>query len=54
MKLTTAMTAQAAAYFRAVAIDYDGTLADGQVKPGRSRRRRDCNLRRRGGSTTLG
>jgi len=27
------MTAQAPAYFRAVAIDYDGTLADGQVKP---------------------
>jgi hydroxymethylpyrimidine pyrophosphatase-like HAD family hydrolase len=29
----TAMTAQAPAYFRAVAIDYDGTLADGQVRP---------------------
>ncbi len=28
------MTAQAPAYFRAVAIDYDGTLADGRVKPG--------------------
>ena len=27
------MNAQAPAYFRAVAIDYDGTLADGQVKP---------------------
>jgi hydroxymethylpyrimidine pyrophosphatase-like HAD family hydrolase len=27
------MTMQAPAYFRAVAIDYDGTLADGQVKP---------------------
>ena len=27
------MTSQAPAYFRAVAIDYDGTLADGQVKP---------------------
>ena len=27
------MTAQTPAYFRAVAIDYDGTLADGQVKP---------------------
>ncbi len=27
------MTAQAPAYFRAVAIDYDGTLADGRVKP---------------------
>jgi hydroxymethylpyrimidine pyrophosphatase-like HAD family hydrolase len=27
------MSAQAPAYFRAVAIDYDGTLADGQVKP---------------------
>jgi hydroxymethylpyrimidine pyrophosphatase-like HAD family hydrolase len=26
-------TARAPAYFRAVAIDYDGTLADGQVKP---------------------
>jgi len=26
------MTSQAPAYFRAVAIDYDGTLADGQVK----------------------
>jgi hydroxymethylpyrimidine pyrophosphatase-like HAD family hydrolase len=24
------------AYFRAVAIDYDGTLADGRVKPPRS------------------
>ena len=27
------MTAQAPGYFRAVAIDYDGTLADGRVKP---------------------
>jgi len=27
------MTSQAPAYFRAVAIDYDGTLADGRVKP---------------------
>ena len=27
------MTAQTSAYFRAVAIDYDGTLADGRVKP---------------------
>ena len=27
------MTSQAPAYFRAVAIDYDGTLADGQVRP---------------------
>jgi hydroxymethylpyrimidine pyrophosphatase-like HAD family hydrolase len=27
------MTAQTPAYFRTVAIDYDGTLADGQVKP---------------------
>ena len=27
------MSAQVPAYFRAVAIDYDGTLADGQVKP---------------------
>src|ERR1700722_9818639 len=27
------MTSRAPAYFRAVAIDYDGTLADGQVKP---------------------
>ena len=27
------MTAQAPAYFRVVAIDYDGTLADGRVKP---------------------
>jgi len=27
------MTSHAPAYFRAVAIDYDGTLADGQVKP---------------------
>jgi hydroxymethylpyrimidine pyrophosphatase-like HAD family hydrolase len=27
------MTVQASAYFRAVAIDYDGTLADGRVKP---------------------
>jgi hydroxymethylpyrimidine pyrophosphatase-like HAD family hydrolase len=29
----TDTTAQAPAYFRAVAIDYDGTLAEGQVKP---------------------
>ena len=28
------MTAQAPAYLRAVAIDFDGTLADGQVTPG--------------------
>jgi hydroxymethylpyrimidine pyrophosphatase-like HAD family hydrolase len=28
------MTAQAPAYFRTVAIDFDGTLADGQVTPG--------------------
>jgi hydroxymethylpyrimidine pyrophosphatase-like HAD family hydrolase len=27
------MTSHAPAYFRAVAIDYDGTLADGRVKP---------------------
>jgi hydroxymethylpyrimidine pyrophosphatase-like HAD family hydrolase len=27
------MIAQAPAYFRAVALDYDGTLADGRVKP---------------------
>ena len=27
------MTSQVPAYFRAVAIDYDGTLADGRVKP---------------------
>jgi len=27
------MTSQAPAYFRAVTIDYDGTLADGPVKP---------------------
>ena len=29
----TDVTSHAPAYFRAVAIDYDGTLADGQVKP---------------------
>lgn len=27
------MSSHAPAYFRAVAIDYDGTLADGRVKP---------------------
>ena len=29
----TDMTSHAPAYFRAVATDYDGTLADGRVKP---------------------